>query len=424
MTVRCGTTSRAACTASRSATSRSAPSLGGVVESRLAQPGCVVAHPRHGGRRRARRREPAGLERDPQGVAGQRRPARRGPRTPCPAPGTPRGRPCRRRRPRARRAPRSRRPSGRRPAAGRSVGPSPSGSRAARTRASWARTSRQLSSHRRSSSDRDERASSIAMSRSRRCSFAALRTAAGRPASAPTRSASRDRALLLVGGEGRPPRRTRSGGVPGGGGPAPTPAAAAAAASSGSSAARSPSRALTGRPAADAARAARSRRRRVTWRAVSRACAATRSSTSRCRRCTTASSACCVGPDVVRQQPADRPDQLAVLQQPAGLAPVRGHQVVVLAAQDVDRRAGLGDHLRMARRCAADRCSGSTSDAHQRVRPVPARRGSPGPPRPARPSASCPASTHQVDDDLPARRRPAGCTVAAAPETTAGSSGG
>ncbi len=54
-----------------------------------------------------------------------------------------------------------------------------------------------------------------------------------------------------------------------------------------------------------------------------------------------------LGPDVLHLQPAERSDRLGVAVQPAGLPALTGDQVVVLAAQDVDRRAGLADHVRV-----------------------------------------------------------------------------
>ncbi len=106
------------------------------------------------------------------------------------------------------------------------------------------------------------------------------------------------------------------------------------------------------------------------------------------------------GQDVVGVQPPERPDQRAVLQQPAGLAPVRGHQVVVLAAQGVDRRTGLGDHLRVRAQVRGRPVQRLDQRPHQRGGALQldvtatGRRALPG-------LGQLPGIDDQLDDDLP-----------------------
>ena len=249
------------------------------------------------------------------------------------------------------------------------------------------------------------------MSRSRRCSFAALRTAAGRPPSAPT-AIGQPRTTRCCSSEVRAAHhcRTRSGGVPGGGGLDPTPAARRAAASSGSSAARSPSRRVDRDAVAGTARAARSRRpRRPGGRSAGRARRPGRAPRG-------------AGGARPPARPAGRPARR--LRAAAGAArPARcpgaagcvscrccGHQGVVLATQGVDRRAGLGDDLRVRRAGARPtgaaarpataparwrRCSSTSAPTGRRALPG---------------LGQLPGTDGQLVDDLRPRRPPAGCT--------------
>ena len=116
------------------------------------------------------------------------------------------------------------------------------------------------------------------------------------------------------------------------------------------------------------------------------------------------------GAHVVCAQPPERPHELAVLEQPAGLAPVLGHQRVVLAAQCVDRRTGLGDHLRVDTQLRGPTGAAARPASAPARWPCAARRGTPGPPGLARPR---PAARHRRSGRRrPAPRRPpAVCTA-------------